>query len=506
MYAVNWLGERVVADLRAQVFGHLASLGPAFYEKTHSGELMSRLTADTTQIKGAAGSALSQALAQPDHAGGRARHDVRDEPHALRPGAAGDPGNRLPADGLRPRGAAPVARGAGPSRRCLGLCRRQPGRRADDGGLRPGGGRIGALRGGGGARVCGGPRPLAGPRRAHRHCHLPGGGERSRRAVVRLAAGDRRRDQRRAARPVHPLCGVCGRRDGGAGGGVGRARPGRRRHRAPARAAGGAAADPRTGAPKAAAGAAARHRSVPGRALRLSVPARRVGAQRRLLRGGARRDGGPGRAVGRRQEHHLQSDPALLRSPARPRGRRWPVGRRRRPAARCARASRWCRRRWRCSTTRSWRTSATAAAMRATPTCSVPPRWRRRSPSSPPWREGYATRIGERGVTLSGGQRQRIALARAVLRDAPILLLDEATSALDAESEAAFQTALARITQNCATLVIAHRLGHGAARHPHPGAGPGPHRRGGAATPSCCAAVASMLALADLQFTLEAAQ
>src|SRR5262249_17002518 len=59
MYAVNWLGERVVADLRAQVFAHLATLGPAFYERTHSGEVMSRLTADTTQIKGAAGSALS---------------------------------------------------------------------------------------------------------------------------------------------------------------------------------------------------------------------------------------------------------------------------------------------------------------------------------------------------------------------------------------------------------------------------------------------------------------
>jgi ATP-binding cassette, subfamily B, bacterial len=62
MYAVNWLGERVVADLRAEVFRHLATLGPAFYERTHSGEVMSRLTADTTQIKAAAGSALSQAL------------------------------------------------------------------------------------------------------------------------------------------------------------------------------------------------------------------------------------------------------------------------------------------------------------------------------------------------------------------------------------------------------------------------------------------------------------
>ncbi len=60
-YFVNWLGERVVADLRAGVFAHLAPLGPAFFERTHSGEVMSRLTADTTQIKAAAGSALSQA-------------------------------------------------------------------------------------------------------------------------------------------------------------------------------------------------------------------------------------------------------------------------------------------------------------------------------------------------------------------------------------------------------------------------------------------------------------
>ena len=74
------------------------------------------------------------------------------------------------------------------------------------------------------------------------------------------------------------------------------------------------------------------------------------------------------------------------------------------------------------------------------------------------FKNGYKTLVGEHGIQLSGGQRQKIAIARAILKDAPILLLDEATSSLDTDSEKDIQKSLKKLMQNKTTLVIAHRL------------------------------------------------
>ena len=112
-YLVMTIGERIVADLRRDVFAHLISLSPAFFDSARSGELVSRLTADTTQIKSAVGASVSIALRNIDAVHRRHRHDGDHEPETVGLRAAGDPADRDSAGGVRALGAAAVAQRAG---------------------------------------------------------------------------------------------------------------------------------------------------------------------------------------------------------------------------------------------------------------------------------------------------------------------------------------------------------------------------------------------------------
>ena len=129
-YLVMTIGERIVADLRRDVFAHLISLSPAFFDSARSGELISRLTADTTQIKSAVGASVSIALRNVMLFIGATAMMVITSPQAFRPRAAGDSGDRAAAGGVRALGAAAVAQRAGHAggrhRLCLRTGRRDP--------------------------------------------------------------------------------------------------------------------------------------------------------------------------------------------------------------------------------------------------------------------------------------------------------------------------------------------------------------------------------------------
>ena len=457
MYAVNWLGERVVADLRAQVFRHLATLGPAFYETTHSGEVMSRLSADTTQIKSAAGSALSQALRNLIMLVGAFIMMFVTSPTLSALALAAIPAIVFPL----------LAYGRAVQR----LSRTAQDRLADASAYAAD--NLGAVR----AMVAfGQERAVAGRFAA---------------AVEEAFAAARARLLARAgltAIAIFLVVGgivgvlwfgarmvVAGQMSGGQLG----------QFILYAVLAGGALAELSEvwGELATAAGAAERLMELNAAVPQVVAPARPTpmpqpprgtvefhdvrfayptrpgvsalnGASFRVGRGETVALVGPsgagkstvfnlilrfydaqagavlvdGLPVADVDPHELRSrialvpqDVALFDDTVLENIR---YGR---PDAGDEEVRR------------------AAAAAHAQGFVSALP-------------QGYSTRLGERGVTLSGGQRQRLALARAVLRDAPVLLLDEATSALDAESEAAVQQALERITEGRTTLIIAHRL------------------------------------------------
>ena len=457
MYAVNWLGERVVADLRAQVFGHLATLGPAFYETTHSGEVMSHLTADTTQIKGAAGSALSQALRNTIMLAGALVMMFVTSPTLSALALAAIPAIVFPllaygravqrlsraaqdrladasayaADNLGAvRAMAAFGQEGAVSRRFAEAVERAFAAARDRLLARAGltaiaiflvvasvvgvlwfgsrlvisgemtGGRLGqfilyaVFAAGAMAELAEVWGELA---------QAAGATERllellATRPEVRVTAAPK-------ALPEPPLGTITFK-------GVHFAYP----TRPGVSALNGVSFDVAAGETVALVGpSGAGKSSIFNLILRFYDP----------QLGSVSIDGLP---IVEADLHALRARIALV------------------PQEVALFDDTIL------ENIRYGRSDASGAEIQQAAVTAQADAFIAGLP------QGYATRLGERGVTLSGGQRQRIALARAVLRDAPVLLLDEATSALDAESEAAAQRALGRITKGRTTLVIAHRL------------------------------------------------
>ena len=459
-YLVTTLGERVVADLRAAVFSHLTRCRRRSSTPRETGELISRLTADTTQIKSAVGSSVSVALRNLVLFLGSATMMVVTSPKLSGFVLAAIPVIVLPLVGfgrsVRRRSRAAQDTLADASAYAAEL--------------------IGAVR-----TLAGLHQRAAGARRASptRSSAPIGAAIQSTRArailtaiiiflasasvVVILWVGAQDviagRHDAGTAQPVRAVRGVRRERARPVERGLGRAVAGGGLGRAADRAARDRAGDPRAGA--------ARCRCRSGRAprsrfeaVRFAYPARPEtdvldGVSFRVKPGEKVAIVGPSGA-GKSTIFHLILrfyDPksgAVTFD-----GVRLPDDR---SGASCAATSRWCRRTPRSSrmsvrdNIRFGRPDATDAEIERAAEDAAAAEFIRALP------QGYDTPVGERGVTLSGGQRQRIAIARAILREAPLLLLDEATSSLDAESETLVQAALTRLMQGRTTLVIAHRL------------------------------------------------
>jgi len=456
-YTVNWLGERVVADLRADAFRHLTSLGPAFYERTHSGEVMSRLTADTTQIKGAAGSALSQALRNLIMLVG-----------ALCMMFVTSPALAMLAVGAIPLIVFPLLAYGRAVRR---LSRAAQDRLADASAYAAD--NLSAIR----TMLAFSQQATVARRFAD--------------AVERAFQAARARLLARAgltalaiALVVVSIVGILwfgahlvigGEISGGRLGqfvlyamlGAGAVAELAEVWGELAQAAGSAerllelmAVEPEIRAP-------ARPKAMPMpplgtvafRDVRFSYPTRPTasalnGISFAIARGetvalvGA---SGAGKTTIFNlilrfydPQYGVVAVDGLSVSEVDPDALRSRVAFVAQDVA-LFNASVADNIRYGAPEASDAEVRRAAAAAQADGFISA-------------MAAGYLTRLGERGVTLSGGQRQRIALARALLRDAPILLLDEATSALDAESEAAVQKALQCLTEGRTTLIIAHRL------------------------------------------------
>jgi ATP-binding cassette subfamily B protein len=456
-YAVNWLGERVVADLRADVFTHLLTLGPAFYDVTRSGEVTSRLTADTTQLKSAAGSTISQALRNMIMLGGALSMMVITSPLLTSLVLAAIPAIVLPlmAAGRRVQDRSRAAQdsladASALASENLGAMRTLQAMTAEASIGRRFGAAVEAAFERARSRLVaralltaaaiflvvasvvgvlwfGATLVVKGDMTGGRlgqfvlYALFAGGAMAELAEVwgeVSQAAGAAERLQElRAARPEvvapanpvalpEPPRGTLAFRD------VRFAYPTRRE----TSAIDGISFEVGAGETVAIVGPSGAGKStIFSLALRFYDPQ----AGSILIDGVPVCEADP-QAVRRRLA--LVPQDVVLFADTVAANIAYGLDEATRPqieaAARVAEADRF---------------------IRALP-------------------RGFDTLIGERGITLSGGQRQRIAIARAVLRNAPILLLDEATSALDAESEELVQKALSSLARTRTTLVIAHRL------------------------------------------------